>query len=414
MFADKVQRLAYFSYLSLSIMLKKYSFAYTLKYALFLFIGTVLFASCAKNNEDLPAPQYFISATPLGEISKANVDRRLGANPLVSSLTKYAFKAYRIVYKTKDLDNNEIQASGAVLIPITSEKLAIASYQHGTIRSDSEAPSNFAENSEAGLLGSLIASIGYVVSMPDYLGYGASKQIPHPYEHRKSLATASIDMLRAVKEFCRIEKVNLNDRLFLTGYSEGGFATMSMQKMMEEEFASEFKITASVLGAGAYNKTAFSKYVAAQNTNLTFINYYVWVLQTYNNVYKLNRPLSAFFTEPNATNIQQRGVFTNIDLNPQQLFTPSFRNGIINGTDVEFLNTLKDNDVFDWRPKTPMLLVHGKDDDFVIPLNSQTAYNAMQARGATNVELLLVDGDHYSAVPNYALQVYSFFFRYNN
>lgn len=396
------------------MMLKKYSFVFLVRSALFFFATVALFASCSKNNDELPAPQYFISATPIREVSKAEVDRRLGGNPLVSSLTKYSFKAYRIVYKTKDLDNKEIQASGAVLIPITSDKLAIASYQHGTIRSDSEAPSNFAENSEAGLLGSLIASIGYIVSLPDYLGYGVSKQIPHPYEHRKSLATASIDMLRAVKEFCRIEKVNLNDRLFLTGYSEGGFATMSMQKMIEEEFPTEFKITASVMGAGAYNKTAFSKYVAAQNTNLTFINYYVWVLQTYNNVYKLNRPLSAFFTEPNATNIQQKGVFTDIDLNPQQLFTPNFRSGIINSTDTEFLNVLKDNDVFDWKPQTPTLLVHGKDDDFVIPLNSQTAYDAMRARGANNVELALVDGDHYTAVPNYALQVYSFFFRYNN
>ncbi|SFE49017.1 Secretory lipase [Thermoflexibacter ruber] len=395
-------------------MLKPYSCVRLLKYVLSFLAVIVLFASCSKNNEELPAPQYFISATPLGEVSKANVDRRLGSNPLVSSLTKYSFKAYRIIYKTKDLDNKEIQASGAVLIPVTSDKLAIASYQHGTIRSDSEAPSNFAENSEAGLLGSLIASIGYVVSMPDYLGYGVSKQIPHPYEHRKSLATASIDMLRAVKEFCRIERVNLNDRLFLTGYSEGGFATMSMQKMMEEEFPTEFKITASVMGAGAYNKTAFSRYVAAQNSNLTFINYYVWVLQTYNNIYKLNRPLSAFFTEPNATNIQQKGVFTDIDLNPQRLFTSNFRNGIINSTDAEFLNVLKDNDVFDWKPQTPMLLVHGRDDDFVIPLNSQTAYDAMRARGASNVELALVDGDHYSAVPNYALQVYSFFFRFNN
>lgn len=395
-------------------MLKSYSCFRLLKYVLSFLAVIVLFASCSKNNEELPAPQYFISATSLGEVSKANVDRRLGSNPLVSSLTKYSFKAYRIVYKTKDLDNKEIQASGAVLIPVTSDKLAIASYQHGTIRSDSEAPSNFAENSEAGLLGSLIASIGYVVSMPDYLGYGTSKQIPHPYEHRKSLATASIDMLRAVKEFCRIERVNLNDRLFLTGYSEGGFATMSMQKMMEEEFSTEFKITASVMGAGAYNKTAFSRYVASQNSNLTFINYYVWVLQTYNNIYKLNRPLSAFFTEPNATNIQQKGVFTDIDLNPQRLFTSNFRNGIINSTDTEFLNVLKDNDVFDWKPQTPMLLVHGRDDDFVIPLNSQTAYDAMRARGASNVELALVDGDHYSAVPNYVLQVYSFFFRYNN
>ncbi|MCU0392701.1 MAG: lipase family protein [Thermoflexibacter sp.] len=393
-------------------MLQKSLYVRFSRLSVFFLISIFIFSSCSKDS-DQPAPQYLVSATPVTDVTKSTLDNLFAGNVLVTSITKYSFKVYRVVYKTKDLDNNEIQASGAILVPTTTDRLAIVSYQHGTIRNDNEAPSNFNLNSEAGAIGALIASVGYVVSLPDYIGYGASKQIPHPYEHRKSLATASLDMLRAVREFCNSQSVPLNDRLFLTGYSEGGFATMSMQKMMEEEFPSEFKITASVLGAGAYNKTAFTNYVLNQNTGLSFINNYVWVLQTYNAAYKLNRPMTAFFTEPNAGSIQQNGPFAQISQNPQQLFLPSFREGILRGTDTGMLNAIRDNDVFDWKPQVPTLLVHGKADDFVIPLNSETAYNAMRARGANNVELALVDGNHFTAVTNYVLQMYSYFFKYN-
>ncbi len=375
-------------------------------------VAVVFLASCTKNSEQ-PAPQYFVSATQITELSKAAIDARLN-NPLTSALTKFPVKVYKIVYKTKDVNNNDIQASGAILVPTTTDKVALLSYQHGTLAGESEAPSNFPANAEAGLLPPLYSSIGYVISAPDYLGYGESKQIPHPYEHRKSMATASIDMLRATKEFCQSNGINLSEKLFLTGYSQGGSATMSMQKMMEEELSSEFKITASVMGAGAYNKTAFSQYVINQNLTLSFISNYIWVLQTYNSVYKLNRPLTSFFTEPSATQIQQRGPTANATQNPRELFTSTFRNGIINGTDTEFLNVLKDNDIFDWQPRVPTLLVHGRADDFVIPLNSQSAFDAMRRRGATNVELALVDGNHFTAVPSYILQMYSFFFKYNN
>ena len=43
----------------------------------------------------------------------------------------------------------------------------------------------------------IFASSAMIVSMPDYLGYGVSSNLPHPYEHGKSLATASYDMLKA-------------------------------------------------------------------------------------------------------------------------------------------------------------------------------------------------------------------------
>ena len=39
--------------------------------------------------------------------------------------------------------------------------------------------------------------------------------------------------------------VNWNGQLFITGYSEGGYTTLSAQKLIEEEHPYEFNITAS-------------------------------------------------------------------------------------------------------------------------------------------------------------------------
>lgn len=391
--------------------MQKQSFLLFSKLPILFFVAAIFITSCSKNSEQVE-PKYLVSATQITEVTKASIDARLN-NPITSALSKFSVKVYKIVYKTKDVAGNEVQASGAVFVPVTTDKVSLISYQHGTITRDSEAPSNFSGEGEVGSLAPLYSSIGYVISAPDFLGYGSSKQLQHPYEHRNSLATASIDMLRATKEFCQSQNIGLTERLFLTGYSLGGFATMSMQKMIEEQFSSEFKITASAMGAGAYNKTAFSQFVIGQNVDLSFINNYIWVLQTYNVVYGLNRPMSAFFTEPNATKIQQQGPFATVALNPRDLFNPTFRAGVLNATDTPIMNALKDNDVFDWRPQVPTLLVHGRTDDFVIPLNSQSAFDAMRRRGATNVELALVDGNHFTAVPSYILQMYSFFFKYN-
>ena len=104
--------------------------------------------------------------------------------------------------------------------------------------SENQAPSYYAPNSEIWSAVSLLASTGYVVSAPDYLGYGASKALPHPYEHAASLASASADMLRATREFCQQQAVSVTQKNFLLGYSEGGYATMALHKYLEANYAS--------------------------------------------------------------------------------------------------------------------------------------------------------------------------------
>src|SRR5690606_12481760 len=121
----------------------------------------------------------------------------------------------------------------------------------------------------------------------------------------------------------------------LAGYSEGGFATLSLQKEIEENHASEFNLRASSCGSGAYDKTSFMKHLI-NNPTVGVPGYnslYVWVTLTYNRIYGLNRAPSAFFKEPYATQIQQQGINANINTSLHTIFTDDFKQGINDGTD---------------------------------------------------------------------------------
>lgn len=360
------------------------------------------------------APAVLLTSTLIGEYSQATLAGRVGDVPLVGALARLPIKVYKLTYTTQNTDGQRVTASGAVLVPVSTQPLPVISYQHGTIRPDEEdrAPSYYSSSSELWSAVSVLASTGYVVSAPDYIGYGASKALPHPYEHAASLASASADMLRATREFCKQQNVKLNEKNFLLGYSEGGYATLALHKLLEEKYATELPVTASAPGAGAYHKSAFAKYIIGSDQPLSFLSTYVWVLDTYNRVYKLNRPMSAYYQEPYATRLQAN-PFSSVPSLPSQLFTSAFRQSVQSDSDAPLLAALRDNDIFDWKPKAPLALFHGTDDDYVPYFNSQDAYKAMQARGATQVQLRPIQGgNHFTSVATYTLAAYAFISQY--
>ena len=369
-----------------------------------------------------PVNKYLVSSSLIGEYNKASLQTRANAlsggvnNPLVTqfvnSLLQYDIKAYKIVYKTKNTDGTEIQASGALIIPNTNGvAIPMISQQHGTIRTDAQAPSNYQSNSESYTIGSIFGSNGYIIACPDYIGYGVSKNIEHPYEHRESLAQASLDMIRASAEFIANEKINWNKKLMITGYSQGGFATMSLQKKIEEQFPTEFNLVASSCGAGAYNKTQFMKDLINNTTHgiPEYNQLYIWVTQTYNRVYGLNRQMNTYFKEPYATEIQSKGNNANVNVSFNLAFLDSFKTGVNNGTETKFLEAVKDNDVFDWAPKTETQLFHGDADLQVFYNNSVTAEKAMKAKGGKVTLITTKGGTHGSTLSDYALGTFSFF-----
>jgi pimeloyl-ACP methyl ester carboxylesterase len=376
-----------------------------------LFWIVLFLTSCDKDPAPVPAEdKYLTGSTFIKEFSKTDI---VNINPLLSGYVKYPVKAYKVTYKTKNTDGAEISASGAVLLPVTDQSVSMISVQHGTITSDSEAPSNLAAGSEAASLGTIFGAMGYIIVYPDYIGYGASKDLPHPYEHRSSLASASLDLLRAAKELLRAQaNVKWDEKLFIAGYSEGGYATMSLQKKIEEEASSEFNLRASSCGAGAYDKTAFMKFIINSPTAGVASNnaLYLWVLLTYDRIYKLNKPATYYFREPYATQIAASGNKVSIGVSFNTILTDAFKKALNEGTDTGFIAATADNDVYNWKPKTPTRLFHGDADPLVFYFNSVNAEAAMKKQGAADLQLITIPGGtHSSSITNFLLGTLAFF-----
>ncbi len=379
-------------------------------YYLSFIVVTLLVSGCSKTVDPTAGNQVLVSNTVVGEFTREQLAKQV--DPQTALFLRNGIKVHRIVYKTTNTDGTTTQASGAILVPVTTDKTAMMSIQHGTITDETQAPSYHAVGSESYAAGSLFASLGYIVVYPDYIGYGASKLLPHTYEHREGLATACIDMLRAAREFVKQENIGWDDRLYLAGYSEGGYATMATLKKLEEIAPTEFNIRAVSCGAGAYDKTATIKYLLNNKTVgvAEYNKLYLWVLLTYDRIYKLNRPLNAYFKEPYATQIQSQKQNASIGFSLNTIFTESFLKSMNDGTDTALLNAAKDNDIYDWKPKAPLRLYHGDADDLVFYFNSVNAFKAMQARGATNVEFVTLKGkNHTSGVSDYLLDTFSYF-----
>ncbi|ODS75714.1 MAG: phospholipase [Cytophagaceae bacterium SCN 52-12] len=378
-------------------------------------VFSALLFSCREGSDPLPREdRYLVKATAAGEISREQIVT--AANSIIPGLgnvVQTGARLYRITYKTTNVDGSDIVASGAIVVPLGNQQYPMLSIQHGTIWDDASAPSNFSTGTEVTEFGSIFAALGYIAVFPDYIGYGASKDLPHPYEHRESLATACLDMLRAAKEFiANSNEYKWNNKLYISGFSEGGYATLSLQKMLEENAAGEFDLRASTCGAGAYNKTAFMNYLVNNQTHgiASYNRSYIWVVLSYNRIYNLNYPVSHFFKEPFASEIEKQQQKASLKGSFDDMLKEEFANGINNGSEKEFIAATADNDLLDWKPVTPTQLYHGTADELVFYFNSETAYQSMKAKGATQVELKKLEGKtHSTAVADYLVGTYSFF-----
>ena len=371
-------------------------------------------AGCKTKDPQPAADQYLVSSSTVATLTKDQLATSAAAiSPIYALLLKQGITAVKLVYKTKNWDGSAIQASGLLIIPNTTTAVPMISEQHGTIFTDADAPSNFGPESEAYQYATIFSSIGYIIACPDYIGFGESKNVPHTYEHRASLAQAGLDMLRASREYIASHPstAHWDSRLYMTGYSEGGYATMSLYKKMQDEVPTEFNLRAVSCGAGAYDKTSFMKALLTQPSAgvAQWNRAFLWVLLTYDQIYKLNRPLSFYFKEPYLTDVQKNRQLATLNVSFDQVLTDSFKAGIINGTDTAFLNAVADNNVYDWKPLTTLQLYHGDADPQVYYLNSKNAYNAMQARGVGNtVQLFTSAGKtHLQTIPDWLTGTYT-------
>ena len=147
---------------------------------------------------------------------------------------KNAVKLYRVTYSSvvPERGNKPIVATGLVAVPdIAGTSFPMVSYQHGTVYGKQEVPSFPDKSPETQLMLAQFAGQGYIVIGADYFGMGPSKE-PEGYMVKASHQQATYDMLLASRAVLADLKLS-NTKLFIGGWSQGGFITMAFLEKLE-------------------------------------------------------------------------------------------------------------------------------------------------------------------------------------
>ncbi len=359
---------------------------------LLFFVLAIFLVACHQHDEVKPTTVSLIDSN-LARVFTAS-DLRLyvgfsGLNVSTSSL-KYDVNLYKVTYNTT-LKGQKVTGSGLVALPKTNEAVGIISFQHGTITSHAEAPSMQSTSSLEVILYSALASPGFIAVVPDYLGFGSSVSIVHPYYVKDATSTVVLDLLKAAKELAILKNVNFNGKLFLAGYSEGGYATMAAHRAIEQNGLEGFTLIASFPASGGYNVKGMQEYFFGLTTyDEPF--YLAYVAVAYQNYYDWPAPLSNLFQQPYARIVP--GLFDGAKNGSQinafltdsvtHLVTPNLLAHINTDNQYQYIvEAFKENSLLDWKPTIKMYLYHGDADTTVPYQNSVDTYNQLIANGAS-------------------------------
>ncbi|ABD06883.1 conserved hypothetical protein [Rhodopseudomonas palustris HaA2] len=145
-----------------------------------------------------------------------------------------AVKLYRVTYSSvvPERGNKPIVATGLIAVPDTkTTSFPMVSYQHGTVYGKQEVPSFPEQSPETQLMIAQFAGQGYLVIGADYFGMGSSTE-PEGYMVKGSHQQATYDMVVASRAVLADLKL-ADTKLFLSGWSQGGFVTLAMLEKLE-------------------------------------------------------------------------------------------------------------------------------------------------------------------------------------
>lgn len=388
-----------------------------------ILLGAILLlAACSKNENTKPKPvnNYLVSAAKAGDVTKEFLQSGLAYNPdyaKYATLPKTNVTLYRVSYSTQYPAGKKITASGVFFIPDTyNTSLPTMIYTHGTIDKGDTPSLNLASplnyTDEVTLCAVACSSFGCAVLMPDYVGYGDSQAIVHPYIHGESLGQASFDLVEAFGEYAAEESLPFDGHILITGYSEGGYAAVALQKKVQETPASGLNVVKTVAGSGPYDNEVFAQELLQKTEALdpSVIATYLWAMEMYKTDFGYSKSYDQIFSDVDNALLRSAGYdmaylhtlsVPSLDTDPSRLFRPGFIDGVVGKSDAEFTGILKANSLTDFVPADSLIFVCGSTDDWVYPSSTLNTFSAMTAKHCKVKMYELSGGDHETTMPYY-------------
>jgi hypothetical protein len=210
-------------------------------------------------------PSYgFISRDQVGQIVSSEFMYTFEADAINALLEGAGFTAmgpvvygstsYRFRYTTQDR-GQQVEATGIIAWPVDvlpfTEDLPIILYEHGTTGfSDPCAPSNQDKWMEDGALPAAVASLGFIVVAPDYIGmnsFGGGSTVKHGYLVGEQTAIGAWDAVRGGLQLMESLENHppASNKVSLWGASQGGHAVL-FTGLWAPYYVPEFEVPAVV------------------------------------------------------------------------------------------------------------------------------------------------------------------------
>lgn len=351
-----------------------------------------------------------VSQSTVATVSVAEINRKSASVGLdtFAGRAKCDVTIKSIDYQTVGVRPGEnTNATGAILLPsgpnCPTGAAPLLAYAHG-----SEVSKSFmlerADNPETLLLMAVYAAQGYVVVATDYLGYAGSRYPFHPYLHADSEATSIIDSIRAARRVAGDAGVALSGKVMLTGYSQGGHASMATQRAIERDIPGEMNVVAGGHMSGPYNlaQSIVEGATVPVAAGQFFAPFFITAWQkVYGDLYR--NPLDVF-RAPYAADIEN--IFPGVyDYTPMLqagkvppdanylpvLFQPAYLAELQANGSSPTLQAGRRNTLLGWNPKAKTVLCGGAQDPTIgFATNAKAAQADFASRG---ISVPIIDVD---------------------
>jgi len=357
----------------------------------------VISYSC-KKEDSANTYSYFVSKKLAVEFKKdyitSMIDLASIQIPEVAAIKSHIISdisVYKVVYKTT-INGNDINASGLICVPKSPGNYPVLSFQNGTNTVYADAPSVSPSEYTHQLI-EIIASMGYVVLFADYPGFGESSQIPHPYLVKEPTVRSLVDLLYTAKEIGSSEfpGITFKNEYYLLGYSQGGWATLALDKALESDYGNDFIVKGTSCGAGSYNIPQLLTTLINQQT-YPVPAYMAYIVNAYIAYDQFTNPVSDIFNAPYSSKISSlfTGQLTLDQIDAQlttsipDLLNPDFISGFVTSSRYSAVrDALNNNSITAWHSYVPILFTHGEKDTEVDPVSTDNIFNGMLAEGTS-------------------------------
>jgi len=324
-----------------------------------------------------------------------------------------AVKMYRVTYNSviPEQGNRPILASGLLALPDTpGSSFPMVSYEHGTVYEREQVPSFPEQSPETELMLAQFAGQGYILIGADYFGMGISKE-KEGYMVKGSHQQATYDMLIASRAVLAQMQIR-SPKLFLAGWSQGGFVTMAMLEKLEATGVPVDAAATASAPVDAY--AAFSGFLDFPRKNDADWITTIFILSAFSFENYYNQPglARALLTEDSYETARRAYERMPVDVTKvptdlHKLIKPEYFDSQY-FTNSEYGKLLAQTQAYRWVIKSPVRNYYGETDEAISLGVGQMVRNYQMAMGNGNTQVEAVStgktshrGTYATAVPQW-------------